>query len=80
MPQLLRVLRLKSARDISPGMFLFFSRGEFCWMLYGIMIHSQPVIGANLITLVLAFSILILKLRYDRTSAWPNVSAHGVSC
>lgn len=43
-PQLLRVLRLKSARDISPGMCLFFSWGEFGWMLDGIMIHSQPVI------------------------------------
>jgi MtN3 and saliva related transmembrane protein len=69
-PQLLRVIRLKTARDISLGMFLFFSWGEFCWLIYGLMIHSQPVIWANAVTLVLAASILVLKLKYDgRTRA-----------
>lgn len=29
-PQRLRVLRLKSAHDISPGTFLLFSAGVFC--------------------------------------------------
>jgi uncharacterized protein with PQ loop repeat len=34
------------------------------------MIHSQPVIWANAVTLVLAASILVLKLKYDgRTRA-----------
>jgi len=65
-PQLLRVIRLKTARDISLGMFLFFSWGEFCWLVYGLMIHSQPVIWANVVTLALALAILFLKLKYDR--------------
>ena len=65
-PQLVRVLRRKSAADISLGMFLFFSLGVFLWLVYGIRIHSLPVMEANAITLLLSVAILILKLHYDR--------------
>lgn len=65
-PQLVRVYRLKSARDISFAMFLVFSVGELLWLLYGLFIHSMPVILANAITLALALAILSLKVRYDR--------------
>lgn len=65
-PQLVRVYRRKTARDISFSMFLVFSVGELLWFLYGILIHSLPVILANAVTLALALAILMLKLRYDR--------------
>ncbi len=67
-PQLVRVLRLRSARDISLPTFLLFSIGVFLWLIYGIYIHSKPVIASNSLTLILSMSILILKLRYDRTA------------
>jgi MtN3 and saliva related transmembrane protein len=65
-PQLVRVLRLRSARDISLPTFLLFSIGVFLWLLYGIDIGSTPVIASNAVTLALSGSILVLKLRYDR--------------
>jgi len=65
-PQLIRVYRLKSAHDISLIMFLVFSLGVFLWFLYGILIHSFPVILANGLTLLLSLAILVLKIRYDR--------------
>lgn len=65
-PQLVRVLRLRSARDISLPTFLMFSIGVFLWLLYGLYTGSKPVIASNAVTLVLSVSILILKLRYDR--------------
>ena len=67
-PQLVRVLRLRSARDISLPTFLMFSVGVFLWLLYGINIGSKPVIASNVVTLVLSVSILILKLRFDRNA------------
>jgi len=39
--------------------------GLACWLIYGIGIHSFPIIAANTITLLLALAILFLKLRYD---------------
>lgn len=75
LPQLIRVWRRKSARDISLLMFLFFSFGVACWLVYGIGIGSGPVTTANALTLVLAVAILVLKLRYDRTSPRSNADA-----
>jgi MtN3 and saliva related transmembrane protein len=66
LPQLIRVWRRKSATDISLIMFLLFSFGVVCWLVYGIGIGSRPIIAANTVTLVLALAILVLKLRYDR--------------
>jgi len=65
-PQLLRVLKLKSAREISLGTFLLFSVGVALWFIYGIYTGSRPVIASNVVTLALSVSILVLKLRYDR--------------
>jgi MtN3 and saliva related transmembrane protein len=65
-PQLVRVLRLRSAREISLPTFLLFSVGVFLWLLYGIYTGSKPVIASNVVTLVLSVSILALKLRFDR--------------
>ena len=65
-PQLLRVLRLGSAREISFGTFLLFSTGVALWLLYGLHIGSRPVIASNAVTLGLSLSILFLKVRYAR--------------
>ncbi|HWT65692.1 MAG TPA: SemiSWEET transporter [Terracidiphilus sp.] len=65
-PQLVRVWRRKQAEDISLLMFLLFCLGLLCWLIYGIGLHSMPMIMANTATLVLALAILVLKLRYDR--------------
>jgi MtN3 and saliva related transmembrane protein len=66
LPQLIRVVRLRSARDISLGMFLIFTTGTFFWLIYGVLARSAPVWIANAITFALSLSILVLKLRYDR--------------
>jgi MtN3 and saliva related transmembrane protein len=65
LPQLIRVVRLRSAREISLGMFSIFSIGTALWLSYGVLLHSKPVMIANAVTFVLAMSILVLKLRFD---------------
>jgi hypothetical protein len=40
---------------------VLFRRG--LWLVYGFMIHAAPVILANLVTLVLSGTILVMKLR-----------------
>ncbi len=67
-PQLVRVLKLRSAREISLGTFLLFSIGVFLWLLYGIYSGSKPVIASNAATLGLSLSILYFKMRYERAS------------
>lgn len=65
-PQLLRVIKLRSARDVSLGMFLIFTTGTAFWLVYGVLVHSFPVALANSVTFILSLAILILKLHFDR--------------
>ena len=63
-PQLLKTWKSKSAKDVSLVMMIIFCIGVFLWVLYGLTINSLPVVITNLITLILALLILILKIRY----------------
>lgn len=63
-PQVVKIWQSKSASDISLAMFFIFNLGLVLWLLYGIAIHSMPVIVANAVTLVLTGIILMLKIRY----------------
>lgn len=63
-PQLVKIWRSKSASDVSLAMFLIFTTGVALWLLYGLVIGAWPVIVANVVTLVLALAILVLKVRY----------------
>jgi MtN3 and saliva related transmembrane protein len=69
LPQVLRVWRTRSARDVSLGMYAVFLGGVLCWLAYGILLAAWPVIVANAVTLALASAVLVLKLRFDRLPA-----------
>jgi len=63
LPQVIKTWKTRSTRDISTGMFMLFCVGIFLWILYGFSISSLPVIVSNIVTFILAFIILLLKLR-----------------
>jgi MtN3 and saliva related transmembrane protein len=63
-PQVLKTWRSGSAEDLSLFMFTLFSAGLLLWLVYGIALRSLPIILANGITLVLALSIVMLKIRH----------------
>lgn len=63
-PQVIRTWKTRSTKDISTGMFAMFSTGILLWTLYGVAINSLPVIFTNSITFVLAFIILVLKIKH----------------
>jgi len=64
LPQVLHAFKSKSTKDISLPMYLTFSFGVAMWFVYGIFLHSVPIILANSITFVLVFIILLLKLKH----------------
>lgn len=63
-PQVLRTWRTKSAEDLSFGTFGLFFAGVCLWLLYGILMNDLPIILSNVVTLVLAATILGLMIRY----------------
>jgi MtN3 and saliva related transmembrane protein len=64
LPQLLKVKRTKSAKDISIGMFSLFCGGVFLWFIYGLFETDLPIIIANSFAFIQGLAILILKMKY----------------
>jgi MtN3 and saliva related transmembrane protein len=63
-PQVGRIWRTRSARDVSLATFVAFTLGVALWLLYGVMIGEISIILWNAVTLVLALAILAMKLRF----------------
>jgi MtN3 and saliva related transmembrane protein len=64
LPQLIKTLKEKSAKDISIGMYITLCLGLLFWIFYGLLIDSAPVILANVVSIILAIAVLLLKIRY----------------
>jgi MtN3 and saliva related transmembrane protein len=63
--QVIHILKTRETRAISLGMYLAFSSGVLMWLAYGLKIGDTPVTIANSITLALACTVLLLKLRNE---------------
>ena len=63
-PQAVMTIRTRDTRGISRGMYIIFTVGVALWLAYGIALNSGPMILANVATLFLAATVLVLKLRY----------------
>lgn len=63
-PQLIKTLRTRHARDISIWQPLLLAVGVALWMIYGMLINDLPLILANIIPLVCNILLTALKLRY----------------
>jgi MtN3 and saliva related transmembrane protein len=64
LPQVLKVWKSKSTKDLALPTLLSFILGVGMWLVYGLLVNSTPVIIANAITLVLNLVILRFKLKY----------------
>jgi MtN3 and saliva related transmembrane protein len=64
LPQVIKTWKSRSAKDLSLSMFSIFCLGVTLWLVYGIMVQDIPVIAANMLTLMLASTLLYFKLRF----------------
>ena len=65
-PQVVRLWRTRNAEGISLVTFAAFAVGVALWLAYGVILRAWPIILSNAITLVLAFAIIVLTLRFRR--------------
>lgn len=63
-PQAWHTFRTKDVRGISLSMYSAFTLGVALWLVYGVLLNAWPIVIANAVTLALAASILVMKLRY----------------
>jgi MtN3 and saliva related transmembrane protein len=62
-PQVIKILKTRNTSGISLIMYALFVSGVACWLGWGLITDARPVILANGVTLVLAASVLLLKVR-----------------
>ena len=63
-PQVVKIWRTRSARDVSLAAFAVFTIGIALWLAYGIVKGEMPIIIPNAVTLCLSLAILGMKLRF----------------
>jgi MtN3 and saliva related transmembrane protein len=64
LPQAVKILREKRTEGISLVTQSVFTFGIAMWAAYGLLLNNRPLVYANVVTLIFALAILILKLRY----------------
>ncbi len=73
LPQVIKTWKSKSADDVSLSMFILFISGVLLWCIYGLEIHSIPVVAANIITFILASTILIMKIIFENSTKFEKL-------
>jgi MtN3 and saliva related transmembrane protein len=61
-PQAWLTFRSRDVSGISLCMYSVFTAGVGLWLAYGWVLQSWPIVVANVVTLVLALCILLMKL------------------
>ncbi len=64
LPQIVRIWKLKEARDVSVFMPVMASAGVSLWLVYGVMIGETPIIMANAVSLFVALTTLYFTVKY----------------
>jgi MtN3 and saliva related transmembrane protein len=67
-PQVVKVYRNKSVKDVSFIMLLQLATGAFLWTLYGIYLKDMIIILANTVTLAIVSVLIFLYFRYRKAA------------
>jgi MtN3 and saliva related transmembrane protein len=78
-PQMRKILRTKSAADVSPGTLLQFGLGTFLWLLYGWHLQNNIIIVSNAVAFLILIVAIGLFLKYrTATSRQPVLSTPSI--
>nr|WP_199269214.1 SemiSWEET transporter [Polaribacter sp. L3A8] len=64
LPQVFKTYKTKDTSGLSLSMYIIFFIGVLLWLIYGIWIQSLSIILANIITAILTFYLLVMKIKY----------------
>ncbi len=66
LPQVIKIWKTKSAKDLSMGTLLFLILNVSLWLLYGILTNLYPIIITNGIVLSMVFIMVYFKLTFKQ--------------
>ena len=62
--QTYKIIKRKSARDVSLLTYLIFGSGVTVWLIYGISIEDLPIIISNIVAIIGAMSVILSYFAY----------------
>jgi len=71
-PQILKMWRTKSVRDVSPIMIVQFIAGVLLWTVYGVHLRDPVVMAANLVSLATLIVVLLLYFHFFKRDNTEN--------
>jgi MtN3 and saliva related transmembrane protein len=63
-PQLVKIWKERDASSVSLRMFALTVTGFTLWTIYGFMLKSWPIVGSNIVCLILSAAILYSKWKF----------------
>lgn len=76
-PQIIRMYRTRSVKDISVLTLVQFALGVALWAVYGVFINDFIVVGANVVSLATLIVALVFYFHYQGIPIKPDISAEG---
>lgn len=65
LPQVIKVVKTKETGSISVIMLVMQVTGIFLWAIHGYRIQDMAVLWANVVSLILASTVLFYKVKYS---------------
>lgn len=63
LPQVIKTYRSRHTKDLSLGMLAMLATGVLLWSVYGVFIDEPTIIVANVVSFMLVFYVLVMKIR-----------------
>lgn len=64
LPQVIRIWKTKSAKDLSINMLLLLMLGVSMWLVYGIIQNDAAIIYTNSMVLLMSIIMLLFKFKF----------------
>ena len=65
-PQIIQGYKTKKLEDVSKYLVIAIFSGALLWLIYGIEIEDNYIIGVNVAAMFLTMTVLIMKLKYEK--------------
>lgn len=62
-PQAIRIIKTRDTNAISFWMYFISTLSVICWLIYGILLSSAPIILKNILVILLSILILYFKTK-----------------
>lgn len=64
LPQVIRIWKTRSVKDISMLMMVLLVLGTSCWLTYGLLMKDTAIIYTNIMVMAMSLIMFYFKIKY----------------